>query len=379
MDRWKPAELARMRVAGGHPAFHAFLAAHADEIRPGMPIAAKYRTRAAALYRDRVDALARGDPWDERTSPARSYIPEPLPFHGGGGRGGALDSTATGGAGSGGERFGNGMTVGDVAGARDKYFANVQAANASRPENLRPSEGGRYAGFGSSGQTHTMSRDDDLLSEALGTLSAGWSTFAATASSLADAAAEKARELGGDHIWDTVTSAAHRAVEVRSAGPCAEATELCTYPAVCFPRPQLKRCLSSWRTRATRPPRLPSSRLPRAAPRPPRPPRRAMPFSMSFRGRGRPLVKEAATFPPRSAPVTAARVAAPRPRSAPPAQAAREARARKRKAPREVLAATAGVRSLVCFSAWCPFLVSLALCSPANNLAEDEWGDDGKW
>ena len=76
-------------------------------------------------------------------------------------------------------RFGNGMTTAEVASSRDSYFANLQAANASKPADLPPSQGmglqdetsepqfhhtgGRYGGFGSSGTSHTMRQEVSYL------------------------------------------------------------------------------------------------------------------------------------------------------------------------------------------------------------------------
>lgn len=67
------------------------------------------------------------------------------------------------------------------------FFAKMGATNAARPEGLRPSEGGRYAGFGSDGDSFspaaqsTSSRAlpsmDDLRSDPSSALSKGWGFF----------------------------------------------------------------------------------------------------------------------------------------------------------------------------------------------------------
>ena len=168
MDKWKDDELERMKV-GGNDALKEFFSSQPD-VRPGMSIQDKYNTRAAALYRDKIETVAAGKPWSIDKSPARNYQ-APAP------------AAAAGGANSG-ERFGNGMTVNEVSAHRDDYFARLQAENAGRRADLKPSEGGKYAGFGSNGQAHTM-KNDDFFSDALTSLSAGWSSFT-----------ERARELG---------------------------------------------------------------------------------------------------------------------------------------------------------------------------------------
>lgn len=71
------------------------------------------------------------------------------------------------------------------------FFSGLGAANAARPDDLRPSEGGKYGGFGSDGQSFsppsgsgayaTSSKAvptlDDLRSNPGGALSKGWGLF----------------------------------------------------------------------------------------------------------------------------------------------------------------------------------------------------------
>ena len=55
MDKWKDSELAKMKV-GGNKKAKEFLNSQEDW-DPSMPLSEKYNTRAAALYRDKVDSL----------------------------------------------------------------------------------------------------------------------------------------------------------------------------------------------------------------------------------------------------------------------------------------------------------------------------------
>ena len=67
----------------------------------------------------------------------------------------------------------------------DKYFAGLGAANASRPADLPPSQGGKYAGFGSSPLENTkqdpkMPGFDDLQRDPVAALTRGFGWFTTT-------------------------------------------------------------------------------------------------------------------------------------------------------------------------------------------------------
>lgn len=170
MDKWKPEELERMKV-GGNGSGLAFFKSQKD-YRNDMTIPEKYNTRAAALLRDKVANLSQGRSWSIETSPARHHIPpraDNPPSH--------VSSSGGGGAKSE-ELFGNGMTVKEVTKSRDNYFEKIQQQNANRSADLPPSQGGKYAGFGSNGSTHNMnSGSDDFFGDALSSISTGWSSF----------------------------------------------------------------------------------------------------------------------------------------------------------------------------------------------------------
>ena len=56
MDKWKDAELAKMK-AGGNKKAKVFLESY-DDWDPDSPITVKYNSRAAALYKDKVNCFA---------------------------------------------------------------------------------------------------------------------------------------------------------------------------------------------------------------------------------------------------------------------------------------------------------------------------------
>ena len=172
MDAFKPAELARM-AAGGNEPFRAFFNAHGSNAAAG-------RSFAASTIAERYDSAA-GDEWKERLSckvEGRDFDAEKLPKRGKrDGAGGAAAVVPTSGrASAAGSRSqtplsrtrssdvasGGGIparsaspSLGTASLAPSKktqnesFFARMGAENAQRPAELPPSQGGKYAGFGS--------------------------------------------------------------------------------------------------------------------------------------------------------------------------------------------------------------------------------------
>ncbi|KAF7488598.1 ADP-ribosylation factor GTPase-activating protein 1 [Sarcoptes scabiei] len=77
MDKWKEIELAKMKVGGNQKAKD-FLESQ-DDWDDRLPLADKYNTKAAALYRDKISTEARGERWSIETSPALNYEPRKIP------------------------------------------------------------------------------------------------------------------------------------------------------------------------------------------------------------------------------------------------------------------------------------------------------------
>merc|ERR1712137_1436617 len=68
---------------------------------------------------------------------------------------------------------------------RKKHTFQKQNENASRPDNLPPSQGGRYSGFGNSAYTPPARSSSVDVYDSLAT---GWSMFSVGASKLRDSA-----------------------------------------------------------------------------------------------------------------------------------------------------------------------------------------------
>jgi len=198
MDKWKDLELEKMRC-GGNARLQAFFDEQSD-VNESMDMQDKYNSRAAALYRDKISTEAKGKTWNAATSSAKSWVPPTVTRH-------VTSNSAAGGSGRvtgvGGNNeeqvFGNGMSTSEMKKSTTNYFDGLQNANANRSDKVKPSEGGKYAGFGSSGQAHQMDSGDDVW----GKLSSGWSTLSSAVQTGAALAAQKSKEAAS-HLNENV-------------------------------------------------------------------------------------------------------------------------------------------------------------------------------
>lgn len=193
MDSWSDIQLKKMEL-GGNERFNSFVSQYG--IPKETDIVTKYNTKAASIYRDRIQALAEGRPWSDppvvketlkSNNNVRNTFNSKPPLSGGGSRSGNAGSNAgwdnwdsfddggyVGNHSSNSLRRNN--TVSDFrssgtgsgpspskstedmysraeleasAANKESFFARKMAENESRPEGLPPSQGGRYVGFGS--------------------------------------------------------------------------------------------------------------------------------------------------------------------------------------------------------------------------------------
>lgn len=187
MDKWKDIELEKMRV-GGNDRARRFLESRSDW-DPDAPLSRRYDTRAAALYRDKIATEARGERWNEETSTARNYAPA-LPKSGSGSDLNKVSASSF----DGWESYQSyGPNPDQVASLRDDFFARVQADNASRRDDVPPSQGGRYAGFGNS---VPRSQSQDVSDGTWSSFSWSISNLASNATRIASKASENAMKMG---------------------------------------------------------------------------------------------------------------------------------------------------------------------------------------
>lgn len=227
MDSWSDIQLKKMD-AGGNLALIEFLNQYG--IPKETEIKAKYNSKAAEVYRQKIQLLAEGRPW---TAPPveRNVLPRPpvssgtrtstRASPGGFGSSDSWDNWGDDSSQTESIRRNNSArelsnarpeavgprtsSAGDLyskaqleasASRKESFFAQKQAENAARSESLPPSQGGRYVGFGSNPGRAPSSRasNDDVLATTVSTLSQGFRNLSTVAVSAAASAAVAVQE-----------------------------------------------------------------------------------------------------------------------------------------------------------------------------------------
>ncbi|XP_078694504.1 ADP-ribosylation factor GTPase-activating protein 1-like isoform X2 [Branchiostoma floridae x Branchiostoma belcheri] len=196
MDKWKDAELEKMKVGGNNSAREFFKSQ--SDYDPNWSLSEKYNSKAAALYRDKISTEAEGKTWSEQTSSAKNYVPyQPTRrtqtsntqnF----GSAGSNTSNSSSSYQSGGQF--SSVSMDEISSRKEDFFRRKQLENMNRPEDLPPSQGGRYVGFGSHPVTKSSS-DSDAWAGALSSLTSTWSSISLNAGKLAEQAKESAVKL----------------------------------------------------------------------------------------------------------------------------------------------------------------------------------------
>ncbi|KAG1715059.1 ADP-ribosylation factor GTPase-activating protein 1 [Nymphon striatum] len=232
MDKWKDSELEKMKV-GGNKNARLFLESQNDWDST-MSLNSKYNTKAAALYRDKIvihsgytikpkEALAayivklielnltnhedkpedkhiicesEGKSWSMETSSARNYIPTSISKNNSSGSLNSMgnisntqyydESPA--------DSYQN-MSSAHISEQKDAFFSKKQDENMSRRDDIPPSQGGRYTGFGNTVDPPPRSASSEMLDTAFTSLSSGWSTFTLGASKFVGKASENAVKI----------------------------------------------------------------------------------------------------------------------------------------------------------------------------------------
>ncbi|XP_034950191.1 ADP-ribosylation factor GTPase-activating protein 1 [Chelonus insularis] len=183
MDKWKDTELEKMKI-GGNKNAREFFDSQSDWDET-LPISKKYNTKAAALYRDKIATLARGEPWSISTANIKDFIPfesesqsQNYNFYQQDQSYQNFDHTS-------------------IKAQKDTFFARIQNENANRPDNLPPNQGGKYGGFGYQMDPLPKSTSQEFFDTAVSSLANGWSIFSSSASKIACKATENAIKIGG--------------------------------------------------------------------------------------------------------------------------------------------------------------------------------------
>lgn len=206
MDAFKASEIERMRL-GGNDNWRTFFDEHDDTQMRGMSwedatIAERYSGEVGEEYKERLTCKVEGKdyvPGEKKPTPpakpASASSRTATPLGGSASNNGRTESPGQGG--------GNGKVRVD-----DKYFAKLGADNASRPDDVPPSQGGKYAGFGNmpasnkSAGNNSMPNFDDVQKDPLAALTKGFGWFTSTVS-------KTAKTVNDGYIQPTATKVGH--------------------------------------------------------------------------------------------------------------------------------------------------------------------------
>ncbi|XP_017783545.1 PREDICTED: ADP-ribosylation factor GTPase-activating protein 1 isoform X2 [Nicrophorus vespilloides] len=209
MDKWKDVELEKMKLGGNRNA-RVFFEAQ-DDYDDSMSIQQKYNTKAAALYRDKVSCLAQGKHWDAKKSPAQNYSGSML------GSGSSYASSNSNSYQSDSYQNNGYQSNGGVQNynspefknEKEAFFSKVQNENANRRDDLPPSQGGKYSGFGYTREPPPRSQSQEIFDNTLSSLASGWSFLSSSATRIASKASESALKYGGIASQKVVDMGSH--------------------------------------------------------------------------------------------------------------------------------------------------------------------------
>lgn len=187
MDAFKASEIERMRL-GGNERWREFFEKHEDTKMRGVSwddatIAERYSGEVGEEWKERLSAKVEGREYVPGVK-AATTSPTPSPAPSGGAVRGAPPSNGSRTA-SPAPGAGPGAGAGGKVKVDDKYFARLGADNANRSEDLPPSQGGKYSGFGSSpmpsrAEQQALPGFDDLQRDPVAALTKGFGWFTTT-------------------------------------------------------------------------------------------------------------------------------------------------------------------------------------------------------
>ncbi|OAV89321.1 hypothetical protein PTTG_10079 [Puccinia triticina 1-1 BBBD Race 1] len=230
LDKWSEDQLTKMKL-GGNGKWKEWCKEHgaAENYNSEMTIPVLYNTHFAAQYRDKLAAEAEGRTWQPSDTPPTLVLPaDPEGSMGLRKPRGQLGqklgmSPRTSSAGS--SRAGTPVGTNRKA-ENEAYFSSLGSANAQRSEDLPPSQGGKYVGFGSSASTN-VGGGGDGWDDAPAVLSKGWGFLSSTLSqatrTLNEAVVKPAQETVSDpelqsQVWSLASRFQSTVLEATKVG-----------------------------------------------------------------------------------------------------------------------------------------------------------------
>lgn len=185
MDAFKAIEIERMRL-GGNGGWRQFYEEHSGEDGITWDMGTepdRYTSDIGEEWKERLTCKVEGreyEPGEKKpaapakksTAPSSSRSGTPLS-----GSASRSDSPS--------QTSGVGGVQGNRARVDDKYFARLGADNAARPDNVAPSQGGKYAGFGNTPEPAGSSAQgqinfEDMQKDTVAAITKGFGWFAST-------------------------------------------------------------------------------------------------------------------------------------------------------------------------------------------------------
>ncbi|KII95002.1 hypothetical protein PLICRDRAFT_33832 [Plicaturopsis crispa FD-325 SS-3] len=234
MDTWQDEQIRRMKLGGNAP-FREFMRSYtpADQggYKEGSSPYDTYTSWAATQYREKLDANLAGKDWAPSAPPAGLSSPANTPASPGrpssaqGVRksrasartntGSALRSDSSSPASFNHSPRGTPDLAADQKSANESYFASLGQANASRPADLPPSQGGKYQGFGSTPSPQLDSQHpsyglssraaptlNEIQENPIAALGKGWSLFSAAIAGASKVVSENVIQPGMERVRD---------------------------------------------------------------------------------------------------------------------------------------------------------------------------------
>ncbi|KNZ50616.1 uncharacterized protein VP01_432g16 [Puccinia sorghi] len=241
LDKWSEDQLEKMKL-GGNGKWKQWCKEHgaAENYSSEMTIPELYNTHFAAQYRDKLAAEAEGRPWSPSDTPPTLVLPADTEGSMGlrkpraqlGQKFGVSPRTSSAGSSRVGTPAGT-PTIGNRKAENEAYFASLGSLNAQRPEDLPPSQGGKYVGFGSSASTSNVGGGgggggdgwEEVPSVAV--LSKGWGFLSSTLSqatrTLNEAVVKPAQETVSDpelqsQVWSLASRFQSTVLEATKVG-----------------------------------------------------------------------------------------------------------------------------------------------------------------
>ncbi|VDB97076.1 unnamed protein product [Peniophora sp. CBMAI 1063] len=221
MDTWSEDQIRRMKLGGNKP-FRDFLQSYSPAEQggytPDMSTHDKYHCWAATQYREKLDSMLQDKPWTPSAPPADAASPPGRPSSAQG-----LRKSRAGARGMSGLRTDSASPASSAPNSphpegltqksqNEAYFERLGNANASRPDHLPPSQGGKYTGFGSTPAPDMhpsygmSSRAAPTLSELqenpMAALSKGWSLFSGAVAGASKVIQENVIQPGMERVQD---------------------------------------------------------------------------------------------------------------------------------------------------------------------------------